>query len=347
MASNTFFAKFPLISYDIDGTGTKLTLTNIVKNVDVNDNFANHSSYYTYYNIVDGERPDTVSYKLYENTNHYWTFFVLNNDLRTGLNNAWPLSNLALEKMIEQEYDDYSAVTLMPHSLSNNGIGTSGVPTLMILNAAYLPYLRLANPGGDKIATILKYDHPLNQIVYSNVEYNDGSGPVLDSTSFKESVYFNLKWKNPFTVDTDEYKACEELRQEFVSKTISVYSEFDASAVVDPSTFSELPTQEDIDAAILSVNSAYVFSKRFVGANTNFRWASYRNAASEYYVEIDGVKRSVSVYDLLTDPNVIVPSYISNYEKEERLNSQKERIKVIRKDRVNDFVTAYFQTLNS
>ena len=79
MAQN-FFSRFPKIAYDIVGDGSFLSLTNIVNNVNINSLYTNESTYYTFYEIIDGERPDTVSYKLYGNPSYHWTFFIINND---------------------------------------------------------------------------------------------------------------------------------------------------------------------------------------------------------------------------------------------------------------------------
>lgn len=347
--ANNFFSRFPTVDYDMDGQGSLLTLTDFTANVDVNDFFANHSAYYTYYDILDGERPDTISYKLYENPNYYWTFFILNNDLRGGLSSAWPLSSNQFESMMTREYDDYSVISFLPQNGSDiNGIDISGLFPLTYLDEAYLPYLRLTNESKSEWATILKYDSALLQIVISNIEKSDGTGLPNSITPYLSNSHYKLVWANPFEEDTDEYTENEVLKKEYVDKMISVYSEIDESAIIDESTLDSLPTQAEIDAAIIAFNNAYVFGKQFTPAPSVYRWASYRNAAAEYYTEdSEGNVYSASAFDVLSDPNVITPKYISNFEKEDALNSKKEKIRVIRKDRIVDFINTYFTTLNS
>lgn len=346
--ANNFFSKFPLIDYNIDGQGSFLSLTNFTKNVDVNDFFANHSAYYTFYDIVDGERPDTVSYNLYGNSDYHWTFFILNNELRNGLGSSWPLSSNQLDRMFEQQYDAYSAITLLPASDSNTGIDVSGLMQLTYLDAAYLPYLRLTTETGTEWAKLLKYDNNLLQAVVYDIERSDGSGTPSTLTPYLSSLYFKFVWVNPFdeVEEADEFASNELLKLKFVNSQIEVYAEFDSAAIVDASSLSELPSQAAIKAAIRVINENYVFSKRFLPAPSVYIWASYRNAAAEYYDEVDGVANSLSSFDVISNDAIITPKYISNHEKELLINAKKEKIRVLRPDRLVEFVNAYFTLLN-
>ena len=330
----------------MDGQGSFLRLVDFTKNVDVNDFFANHSAYYTYHDIIDGERPDTVSYRLYQNPDYYWTFFILNNNLRGGLNTAWPLSSNQFDRMIEAEYDKYSAITLLPENESINGIGISGLMQLTRLHAEYLPYLRLSIPNGSETAKILKYDASLLQIIVSDIK-RDGL-PPLSRDSYTSAPYYRLIWINPYETTSDAYVLNIKLKKDFITRQLSIYSEFDSGAIIDPDTLTELPSQADIDAAIAARNESYVFSKRYIPASNKYIWKSYRDAAAEYYTSDNNNKSiSRSAFDILSDVNVIIPQYISNHEKEERINNNKEKIRVLRPDKINDFIDAYFNLINS
>jgi hypothetical protein len=297
---------------------------------------------------MDGERPDTVSYHLYGTTNFYWTFFILNNELRAGLNSAWPLSSQQLEKMLEREYDAYTAITFLPIGGAVNGISSNGIINLVYLWEAYLPYLRLTNTGGTEWAKILKYDNQLLQVVVYDVEKSDGSGPVASIDTFKNSTSYKIAWANPYDeiTEADAWLECDLLRLEFIEKMVAVYAEFDSYAT-DESSLPDDLSQEELISYIQSRDNTYVFNKTYLPANTNYRWASYRNAASEYYKEVDGIKYSMSAFDVVSDETIIEPKYISFYEKEYEINARKEKIRVIRKDKINDFVNAYFNTLNA
>lgn len=343
--ANNFFSRFPKIPYTISD-GQQISLTDISKNVDADDFFATTSAYYTFYEIQDGERPDTVSYKLYENPDYHWTFFVLNNVLRAGMNSAWPLSLNQLERMLTREYDKYSVVSFMPYNDSNPGLNISGLMHLTNFHATYLPYLRIVNSQRTQKATVLKYDNSLLQLFIYDIENNDGT-PVSSIKSFIESDFFQLSWYNPYVENTEEYITCNNLKNAFVRDVFDAYSEFDSGTAIDTSIYEGLLSQSDIDQAIANRQEQYVFNKRYKPvAQRSLKWISARDAASEYYEEINDTRRSKSAYDVLSNENLIVPKYISYYERETIINERKEKIRVVRKERINDFVSSYFNTLN-
>lgn len=196
--SVNYFNKFPKVLFDVNNDGNFSILTDITKTVDINT-FDNDSvTYYTFQEIGDGERPDSLSYRLYGTPQYYWTFFVINDSLKAGLSNAWPLNSHAFENMMANEYDVYSAITFYPilhapGTLDSNGFLSSDnavnkrsdfsfVPLVPINNLLtsvddqdqYLPYLRLVPATGDAppSAKILKYDSATCQLVVYDIRDN-------------------------------------------------------------------------------------------------------------------------------------------------------------------------------
>jgi hypothetical protein len=98
-----YFQNFPLTKYDIFYDGQKTDVVDIFRIVKVKNQFKDNITYYTYYNIQDGERPDVVSSKLYGSTQYFWTFFMINDGL-VNYYSDWPLSNQDLQELILQKY---------------------------------------------------------------------------------------------------------------------------------------------------------------------------------------------------------------------------------------------------
>lgn len=59
------------------------------------DNF-----YYNRIELLDGERPEQLSYRLYGSTKYYWTFFLINDHLRFGEQLQWAMSQRHLEVIL-------------------------------------------------------------------------------------------------------------------------------------------------------------------------------------------------------------------------------------------------------
>ena len=109
----SFFSQFPKVSYDINADGIKTEITDMFRHVDVRDGFIDNYSTYTYYEIANGERPDVVSNRLYGTPDYYWTFFVVNETLKQGLN-SWPNTSRSFDLMLEQDYSEYSVLVFIP-----------------------------------------------------------------------------------------------------------------------------------------------------------------------------------------------------------------------------------------
>ena len=71
-----YFSNFAQIEYDFDGTGTNRTIKNLAQYSTILSKNLDDASFYSYYNIQDGERPDNVSQKLYDTAEYYWIFFI-------------------------------------------------------------------------------------------------------------------------------------------------------------------------------------------------------------------------------------------------------------------------------
>ena len=60
--------------------------------------------------MINGERPDIVSSRLYGTPQFYWTFFVVNDFLHDGYR-AWPMSQQDLVQYFETQYEGFVITT--------------------------------------------------------------------------------------------------------------------------------------------------------------------------------------------------------------------------------------------
>ena len=85
----SFFANYPVIDYKFGDEILPSKFQDLSVYIDLLDQIVDDASFYEKYTILDGERPDTLSYKLYGTTAYYWTFFLLNEKIRRQ---GWPLT---------------------------------------------------------------------------------------------------------------------------------------------------------------------------------------------------------------------------------------------------------------
>lgn len=98
-----FFQQFPKTEFDFLGNGITTRITDVFRFVKADDVFLDDMSTYQYYQIPNGERPDIVSEILYGTPAYYWTFFIVNEHLKTGLS-GWPMGPTEFDDYMNLEY---------------------------------------------------------------------------------------------------------------------------------------------------------------------------------------------------------------------------------------------------
>lgn len=71
----SYFSTFPRVPYYFGDEITPSSIQNLSAYTDVVDKLKDAAGSYIKYTILEGDRPDNVSQKLYNNDNFYWTFF--------------------------------------------------------------------------------------------------------------------------------------------------------------------------------------------------------------------------------------------------------------------------------
>lgn len=104
----SFFRNFPIVNYRFGDEISPALFQNITAYIDLINQISDDNSFYEYYTIIDGERPDVLSYKLYNTINYYWMFFLLNEKIRIQ---GWPLTNQQLYTLSKLYYPNTTLLT--------------------------------------------------------------------------------------------------------------------------------------------------------------------------------------------------------------------------------------------
>ena len=107
---SNYFENFPKVLYLFGDEQEPVLFQKLTQYVDLIDTIRDDQGAYIEYEIRDGDRPDTLSYRLYGKSEYDWTFFLMNERLReTG----WP-------KDTKQLYE-YAQNTLFPNYTAKLG----------------------------------------------------------------------------------------------------------------------------------------------------------------------------------------------------------------------------------
>ncbi len=98
-----YFRYFPTTTYDLDANGQSRDIVDTFRFAKLVTEFQDDVTFYRFYDIQEGERPDHVSQKLYRTPIYYWTFFLCNPEMKS-LETDWPIPSNDLEDKLKHTY---------------------------------------------------------------------------------------------------------------------------------------------------------------------------------------------------------------------------------------------------
>tara|TARA_B100000795_G_scaffold135668_1_gene101322 strand:- start:6 stop:548 length:543 start_codon:yes stop_codon:yes gene_type:complete len=98
----TYFSYFPLMAYDIKGTREYKLLPQIIKRVKLRSNIRSGLFLFDNYDVKDGERPEDIAFKYYDDATLHWVVLMTNNI--TDRYYEWPMTQPQFQNFIEDKY---------------------------------------------------------------------------------------------------------------------------------------------------------------------------------------------------------------------------------------------------
>lgn len=103
-----YFQRFPFVEYNFGDNEANTVFPNITSYIDMIDQLKSEVAFYEKYTILDGDRPDVVSQKLYGTPDYHWTFFFMNDGLRES---GWPLPEREMRELVKKRYPHRTVTT--------------------------------------------------------------------------------------------------------------------------------------------------------------------------------------------------------------------------------------------
>jgi len=164
----SYFKSVPNILYPDLLDKTKLVLAkNFFRKVRLREDVSTAPLFFTKYTIQDGESPDLVADKLYNNPTYFWIILIVNNI--TNINKEWPVSNNTLQETLFDKYENPYAVkhyeTIKLYNDNGELIQEDG---LIVTPSSYK--LRYYNPTTDEVETLTNANGILKEVSYADYE---------------------------------------------------------------------------------------------------------------------------------------------------------------------------------
>ena len=104
----SYFDKFPKIYYDANGDGKYYVMTDILSSVKLTANIKENLLEFDYYNVKDGETPEMIAHKYYDDPELHWTILVANEVI--DYYSDWPMSVQKFEQFVKDKYSNPQAI---------------------------------------------------------------------------------------------------------------------------------------------------------------------------------------------------------------------------------------------
>ena len=338
-----FFNQFPKTEYSIENNAIQSVITDYFRYVDVIDRLAQSTYAYSTVDILDSERPDTLSYRLYGTPDYYWTFFITNDSLKDGIS-AWPKGDSEIKNYIANQYKNISAFRFPFGELDSNG-NRSTILGIPIKNESYLPYLRLCK-------LIAQEGQPGHQVFSSAkiVDYDPNKALIWidnsDVTWFSEDAAVNAQVGDGGTLDTlyssrsktdmfyDESSA--DFTIQFISDGTSQVDTLRTAFLNEIRTSVERfqPNSSAERAAIIDLDSTYTLT-------STQHWKDGSLAPAYYY---DPINVTEEISEFNSGPEAT--NYVSIYDDIIEENDERRTIKATAPQYIESFTREFKHLLN-
>lgn len=104
----SFFLNHPVVPYRFGTDGQIALFNDLTVYIDLIDQIKDNITFYENYHILDGDRPDVLSQKLYGSPDYHWIFFLLNDHIREQ---GWPLPDRDLRSYVENTHPNRVVTT--------------------------------------------------------------------------------------------------------------------------------------------------------------------------------------------------------------------------------------------
>ena len=99
-----YFASFPKIYYDSKGQGDPKVVTNLLKRVAIRTKVRNNASLYDTYDIMNGDTPESLADRFYDDPELHWVIMLVNNV--TDRYHDWPMNEQQFSTFVNEKYSN-------------------------------------------------------------------------------------------------------------------------------------------------------------------------------------------------------------------------------------------------
>lgn len=185
------FNYFPTTFYSLNDDNASLDLvTNIIARFSFENSLKENTSVFYKYSIQDGDTPEIIAAKFYDNPERHWIVLLFNDIIDPQFD--WPLDQRTLIKYIDKKYE--------PNATSPD----TGLSWAMNVNnvQAYYKIITRESSDGTKISERINID----QSSYANVALSSTTYTLQNQSTVVETITKEIKTFYEYEVEENEKK---------------------------------------------------------------------------------------------------------------------------------------------
>lgn len=240
----TYFTNFPNTLYKFGNEATQNVIQDISIYVELIDEIKDNVDFYTLYTILEGERPDQLSQKLYASPDYYWTFFMMNDNIKEQ---GWPLNSSELDALVKKDLP-YTVLTTRNDITKTFKAGqtitgiTSGATGKIISRRLDFGQIIISTTGtflaGEVISSVVGATTQTTTIATGNVlQYNsthhwedeNGVWVDVDPSVGTSAIYTPITYYDKYIADNDTLREIRIIKPEAINL---VYRSFNEALIV-------------------------------------------------------------------------------------------------------------------
>jgi len=237
----SYFNNFPNIFYNFGNEETQTIFQDISAYVQIIDEIKDNLNFYSTYTILEGERPDQLSQKLYGTPTLYWTFFLMNDKIRQL---GWPLSQPQVQELVAKQFsnkvittrDDLTGIFKPGQTITGLGSGATGTiisrrldfgQLVISTTGTFLAGELITSTVGTTTQSVVLYKG--STVQYDTIHHwedSDGEYVDIDPSVGTSAIYTPITFYDKYIADNDQLRTINVIKPVAVN---SVYRAFNES----------------------------------------------------------------------------------------------------------------------
>ena len=237
----SYFTNFPNILYKFGNNETETIFQDISAYVQIIDEIKDNINFYSTYTILEGERPDQLSQKLYGTPSMYWTFFLMNDNIRQL---GWPLTQSQIQELVAKQFPkkvittvaDLTGIFKPGQTITGLGSGATGTIISRRLDFGQLVInttgtfiageLITSTVGTTTQSVLLSKGSTVQYETIHHWEDSDGDYVDIDPSVGTSAIYTPITFYDKYVADNDLLRTIKTIKPIAVN---SVYRAFNES----------------------------------------------------------------------------------------------------------------------